>query len=109
MVHFRESCVSEDPIESRETEVITESRTSPRAPESRAGKTFAKQNKFPYQGVPTQKPVVEVLPLPAKYFRQFQKKEIPPKSKALIEEDVKTEDILDRILEGEMTVMLKEL
>jgi len=52
---------------------------------------------------------VEVLPLPAKYFRQFQKKEILPKPKALIEEGVKAEDILDRILEGEMTVTPKEL
>jgi len=52
---------------------------------------------------------VEVLPLPAKYFRQFQKKEIPPKPKALIEEGVKVEDLLDRILKGEMTVTPKEL
>jgi len=52
---------------------------------------------------------VEVPPLPAKYFRQFQKKEIPSRPKALIEDGVKAEDILDRILEGEMTVMLKEL
>jgi len=52
---------------------------------------------------------VEVLPLPAQYFKQFQKKEIASKSKALIEEDVKAEDILDRILEGEMTVTPKEL
>jgi len=52
---------------------------------------------------------VEVLPLPAQYFKQFQKKEIAPKSKALIEEGVKAEDILDRILEGEMTVTPKEL
>ena len=52
---------------------------------------------------------MEVLPLPAKYFRQFQKKEIPPKPKAQKEEGVKTEDILDRMLEGEMTVMPKEL
>jgi len=47
--------------------------------------------------------------LPAKYFRQFQKKKIPPKPKAPIEEGIKAEDILDRILEGEMTVTLKEL
>jgi len=52
---------------------------------------------------------VEVLPLPAKYFRQFQKKEIPSRPKVPIEEGVKVEDILDRILEGEMTVTLKEL
>jgi len=52
---------------------------------------------------------VEVLPLPAKYFRQFQKKEIPSRPKAPIEDGVKAEDILDRILEGEMTVTPKEL
>jgi len=52
---------------------------------------------------------VEVLPLPAKYFRQFQKKEIAPKPKAPIEEGVKAEDILDRILKDEMTVTPKEL
>jgi len=52
---------------------------------------------------------VKVLPLPAKYFKQFQKKEIPLKSKAPIEEGIKAEDILDRILESEMTVMPKEL
>ena len=52
---------------------------------------------------------MEVLPLPAKYFRQFQKKEIPSRPKAPIEDGVKAEDILDRILEGEMTVTPKEL
>jgi len=52
---------------------------------------------------------VEVPPLPAKYFRQFQKKEISSRPKAPIEDGVKVEDILDRILEGEMTVTLKEL
>jgi len=52
---------------------------------------------------------VEVPPLPAKYFRQFQKKEIPSRLKALIEDGVKAENILDRILEGEMIVTPKEL
>jgi len=52
---------------------------------------------------------VEVPPLPAKYFRQFQKKEVLPKPKVPIEEGVKAEDILDRILEDEMTVTPKEL
>jgi len=50
---------------------------------------------------------VEVPPLSAKYLRQFQKKEIPLKSKVLIEEGVKAEDILDRILKDEMIVTLK--
>jgi len=52
---------------------------------------------------------VEVPPLPAKYFRQFQKKEIPSRPKVPIEDGVKAEDILDRILEGKMTVTPKEL
>ena len=52
---------------------------------------------------------MEVPLLPAKYFRQFQKKEIPSRPKAPIEDGVKAEDILDRILEGEMTVTPKEL
>jgi len=52
---------------------------------------------------------VEVLLLSTKYFRQFQKKEMLLKPKALIEEGIKAEDILDRILEGKMTVMPKEL
>ena len=52
---------------------------------------------------------MEVPPLPAKYFRQFQKKEISSRLKAPIEDGVKVEDILDRILEDEMTVMPKEL
>ena len=52
---------------------------------------------------------MEVPPLPAKYFRQFQKKVISPKPKAPIEEGIKAEDILDRMLEGEMTVTPKEL
>jgi len=47
--------------------------------------------------------------LSAKYFRQFQKKEILLKLKALIQEGIKAKDILDRILEGEMTVTPKEL
>jgi len=50
---------------------------------------------------------VEVLPLSTKYFRQFQKKEIP--SKVPIEKGIKAENILDRILEGEMIMMLKEV
>jgi len=64
--------------------------------------------KFLYRGVPTQKPVVEVPPLPVKYFRQFQRKDIPTRPKAPIE-GVKTSDILERILEGRMKVMPKEL
>jgi len=47
--------------------------------------------------------------LPAKYFRQFQRKDIPPRPKAPIEEGVKTSDILERMLEGEIKVMPKEL
>jgi len=52
---------------------------------------------------------VEVPSLPTKYFRQFQKKEIPLKPKAPIEEGIKAEDILDRILKNKMTVTVKTL
>ena len=68
-----------------------------------------RRSEFPYRGVPAQKPVVKVPPLPAKYFRQFQRKDIPPRPKAPIEEGVKTSDILERMLEGEMKVTPKEL
>jgi len=101
--------VSEDPDENQDTREITETRKSPRTTEEVVGRAFAKRNKFPYRGVLTQKPVVEVPPLLAKYFRQFQKKDTPPKPKAPIEEGVKAKDILERMLEGEMTVMPKEL
>jgi len=56
-----------------------------------------------------QVPVVEVLSIPGKYFRQFPKKEWPQKSRAPIKEGVKAEDILERMLEEEMKVMPKEL
>ena len=59
--------------------------------------------------MPIQVPVVNVSPLPAKYFRQFPQRDIPVKNKAPIEEEVKAEKILDRILEGEMKVTPKEL
>ena len=54
-------------------------------------------------------PVVDVPLLPAKYFRQFPRRDIPVKNKAPIEEGVKAEEILDRMLEGEMKVTPKEL
>ena len=73
------------------------------------GRAFAKRNEFLYQELLTQKPVVEVPPLPAKYFRQFQIKDTLSKSKASIEEGIKAKNILERMLEGEMTIMLKEL
>jgi len=52
---------------------------------------------------------VEVPLLPAKYFRQFQRKDIPVKPRALIEEGIKISDILERMLKGEIKVTLKEL
>jgi len=107
-VQFRKPRISEDPKESRETEGITEPRHSTRQTEIAVGKTFARRPEFLYKEVLAQRPVVEVPPLPAKYFRQFQRKEIPAKPKALIE-GVKTSDILERMLEGEMKVILKEL
>jgi len=54
-------------------------------------------------------PVVDVPPLPAKYFRQFPWRDMPVKNRAPIEEGVKTEEILDRMLEGEIKVTPKEL
>jgi len=59
--------------------------------------------------MPTQVPVVDVPPLPAKYFRQFPWRDMPVKNRAPIEEGVKAEEILDRMLEGEMKVIPKEL
>ena len=108
-VRFHEPWISEDPKEPRETEGITEPRRSNRRTEIAAGKTFARRPEFPYKGVLAQRPIVEVPLLPAKYFRQFQRKEIPAKPKAPIEEGIKTSDILERMLEGEMKVMPKEL
>jgi len=71
--------------------------------------TTSQKHKFPYYKVPTQVPVVDVPPLPAKYFRQIPRKDLLLKNKAPIEEGVKAEDILDRMLEGEMKVTPKEL
>ena len=71
--------------------------------------TTSQKHEFPYRKVPTQVLVVNILPLPAKYFRQIPRKNLPLKNKAPIEEEVKAEDILDRILEGEMKVTPKEL
>jgi len=71
--------------------------------------TTSQKHEFPYCKVPTQVPVVDVPPLPAKYFRQIPRKDLPLKNKAPIEERVKAEDILDRMLEGEIKVTPKEL
>jgi len=71
--------------------------------------TTSQKHEFSYHKVPTQVLVVNVLPLPDKYFRQIPRKDLPLKNKAPIEEKVKAEDILDRILEGEMKVTPKEL
>jgi len=69
----------------------------------------SQNHEFPYRKVPIQVPVVDVLPLPVKYFRQFPRRDIPVKNRAPIEEGVKAEEILDRMLEGEMKVTPKEL
>jgi len=71
--------------------------------------TTSQKHKFPYRKVSIQVLVVDVPLLPVKYFRQISRKDRPSKNKAPIEEGVKAEDILDRILEGEMKVTLKEL
>jgi len=71
--------------------------------------TTSQNHKFPYRKVPTQMSVIDVPPLPAKYFRQFPWRDMPVKNKAPIEEGVKAEEILDRMLEGEIKVTPKEL
>jgi len=71
--------------------------------------TTSQKHKFPYCKVPTQVLVVNVLLLPAKYFRQISQKDGPSKNKTPIEEGVKAEDILDKMLEEEMKVTPKEL
>jgi len=71
--------------------------------------TTSQKHEFPYHKVPTQVLVVNVLPLPAKYFKQIPQEDGPLKNKASIEKRVKAEDILDRMLEGEMKVTPKEL
>ena len=71
--------------------------------------TTSHKHDFPFRKVPIQVPVVDVPPLPAKYFRQLPRKDAPAKNKAPIEEGVKAEDILERMLEGEMKVTPKEL
>jgi len=71
--------------------------------------TTSQKHEFPYRKVPTQVPVVDVPLLPAKYFRQIPRKDLLLKNKAPIKEGVKAEDILDRMLEGEMKVTPKEL
>ena len=53
--------------------------------------------------------VVDVPPLPAKYFRQFPWRDMPVKNRAPIEEGVEAEEILDRMLKGEIKVTPKEL
>ena len=71
--------------------------------------TTSQNHEFSYRKVPAQMPVVDVPPLPAKYFRQFPQRDMPVKNRAPIEEGVKAEEILDRILEGKIKVIPKEL
>ena len=68
-VQFCELQILEDPKESQEPEEITEPRCSTRQTEIAAGRMFVRRPEFPYRGILTQKPVVEVPPLPAKYFK----------------------------------------
>ena len=71
--------------------------------------TTSQKHEFPYCKVPTQVLVVDIPPFPAKYFRQISQKNLSLKNKTPIEERVKAQDILDRMLEGEMKVTPKEL
>jgi len=93
--------LDEDSSSSTDTEEETSSRIRT--------STTSQKHEFPYRKVPTQVLVVNVLLLPAKYFRQIPRKDIPSKNKVPIKEGVKAEDILDRMLEEEMKVTPKEL
>jgi len=98
-VNRRNQNEEESSPERAETGTCSGSRTS----------TTSQNHEFPYKKVPTQVPVVDVPPLPAKYFRQFPQRDMLVKNRAPIEEGVKAEEILDRMLEGEMKVTPKEL
>jgi len=71
--------------------------------------TMSQKHNLPFCKVLTQVLVIDDLPFPTKYFRQFPRKDVPAKNKASIKEGVKAEDILERILEEEMKVTPKEL
>jgi len=98
-VNRRNQNEEESSLERAETGTCSGSRTS----------TTSQNHEFPYKKVPTQVPVVNVPPLPAKYFRQFPQRDMLVKNRAPIEEGVKAEVILDRMLEGKMKVTPKEL
>jgi len=65
--------------------------------------TTSQNHEFPYRKVPTQVPVVDVPLLPARYFRQFPRRDMPVKNRAPIEEGVKAEEILDRMCKGTLS------
>src|SRR5262249_21062556 len=66
--------------------------------------------RFPYRKVPAVKPVVEVPPLPARYFRQEEKKKNPAyKHLTKVEEGVDLEELLSRFEGNQITLTQKEL
>jgi len=108
-VRFQGGKVSEVNKQNRDEEKSSSTNTEEGTRSRTRTSTTSQKHKFPYRKVPTQVPVVNVPLLPAKYFRQIPKKDSLLKNKAPIKEGVKAEDILDRILEGEMKVTPKEL
>lgn len=66
--------------------------------------------KFPYRRVVGLKPVVEVPPVPAKYFRQEENKKQPAyKHATKVEEGVDLEELLSRFEDNRITLTQKEL
>ena len=66
------------------------------------------QHKFLYRRIPEMTVATDWLSILARYFKQFQKKEISYKTKVLIEE-VNLDEILERMVVGGMWVISKKL
>jgi len=108
-VHFQSSKVSEVNRRNREEKESSPERTENGTCSESRTSTTSQNHEFPYQKVSIQVLVVDVPPLLAKYFRQFPWRDMLVKHKAPIEEGVKAEKILDRMLEGEIKVTSKKL
>jgi len=108
-VHFRSEKASEINRQNQNEEESLPGRAETGTCNGSRTSTTSQNHEFPYQKVPTQVPVIDIPPLLAKYFRQFPWRDMLVKNRALIEEGVKAEEILDRMLEGEMKVTPKEL
>jgi hypothetical protein len=63
---------------------------------------------FPYRRVPAMRPVVEVPPRPARYFKETRK--APSyKHQTQVEENVNIKEVLTRIFGKEVTLMTEEI